>query len=46
MCFLEKCSKCNKYTWYGCGRHVTDISKNITDNNKCKCDPNKWDNKK
>ena len=41
MCYLLKCSKCNKITWSGCGSHVSTLKNKVDDNQKCTCV--KWD---
>jgi hypothetical protein len=37
MCFLTKCSKCNKISWDGCGRHVKNLASQVAESDMCKC---------
>ncbi|RUP44433.1 hypothetical protein BC936DRAFT_149465 [Jimgerdemannia flammicorona] len=37
MCYAVTCSKCNKTTWKGCGRHVDSVMKNVPVENQCTC---------
>lgn len=43
MCFLIKCTSCNKTTWKGCGKHIKDLAKKVPESDRCKCkNSNKW----
>ena len=37
MCHKTKCSKCNKWTWSGCGQHIEQALKGIPKKNRCMC---------
>ena len=39
MCFLTKCYSCNKITWSGCGRHLSNLVKQVPENERCQCKP-------
>jgi hypothetical protein len=31
------CSKCNKPTWKGCGKHIEQALKDVPEDERCKC---------
>lgn len=37
MCVRIVCSKCKKYTYSGCGKHIDQALKGLTEDQKCKC---------
>lgn len=37
MCFEIKCQKCKKSTWSGCGKHLENLFKNVSYNQRCWC---------
>ncbi|KAL6847040.1 hypothetical protein ACP4OV_022893 [Aristida adscensionis] len=39
MCFKVECSKCGKFTWSGCGKHVAAVHRSIDDGKHCTCKP-------
>ncbi|KAL2333647.1 hypothetical protein Fmac_014860 [Flemingia macrophylla] len=39
MCFTVLCKKCGKYSWGGCGNHLTTVYKSIEEGNHCMCRP-------
>jgi len=41
MCFKVVCSKCNKFTWSGCGMHIEEALKDVPKSNRCNCPRNK-----
>ncbi|KAF8015499.1 hypothetical protein BT93_H1116 [Corymbia citriodora subsp. variegata] len=40
MCYKVDCKKCGKYTWGGCGKHLTTLYKSIEQGKHCMC--NSW----
>ena len=41
MCYKVKCKKCQKWTWDGCGNHISTALKGIPGKDLCKCVKNK-----
>ncbi|GJM95276.1 hypothetical protein PR202_ga11989 [Eleusine coracana subsp. coracana] len=39
MCRKEECSKCGKFTWNGCGKHVKSVYDSIEKGKHCACKP-------
>lgn len=37
MCYKVLCQKCGKYSWAGCGEHLTSVYRNIGEGNHCMC---------
>ena len=37
MCSSVTCDSCKKYTWSGCGEHVTEALQGLSDDQICKC---------
>ena len=37
MCRTVVCTKCKKFTWAGCGKHLESTFKNIPYNERCWC---------
>ncbi|KAG4401772.1 hypothetical protein AAZX31_02G058400 [Glycine max] len=37
MCFKVLCRRCEKYTWGGCGNHLTNVYNSIQEGNHCMC---------
>lgn len=37
MCYPEKCPKCGKTGWAGCGRHVDEVMRSIPASQRCTC---------
>lgn len=37
MCQKTKCITCNKWTWKGCGKHISEALKGIPQNELCVC---------
>ncbi|ORX52760.1 hypothetical protein DM01DRAFT_1408090 [Hesseltinella vesiculosa] len=37
MCRRITCSKCNKYTWAGCGRHIDQALAGLKEEEICQC---------
>lgn len=37
MCQKVICSKCKKYTWSGCGRHIEEALKGVPSHLRCSC---------
>lgn len=37
MCYPEKCPKCGKTGWAGCGRHVDDVMRAVPPSQRCTC---------
>lgn len=37
MCRKVRCSKCKKYTWAGCGRHIEEALKDVPMKQRCQC---------
>lgn len=40
MCYPEKCPKCGKTGWGGCGQHVDDVMRSVPAGQRCTCDRN------
>ncbi|TFK49720.1 hypothetical protein OE88DRAFT_1662333 [Heliocybe sulcata] len=36
-CYLVKCDKCGKTSWKGCGKHVDQVMKDVSEEEKCSC---------
>ncbi|KAG9129883.1 hypothetical protein Leryth_007042 [Lithospermum erythrorhizon] len=39
MCFRVDCKQCRKYTWSGCGKHLTTLYASIEEGKHCMCRP-------
>ena len=37
MCMKVDCSKCEKPTWKGCGKHIEEALKDVPEDERCKC---------
>ncbi|KAG4939341.1 hypothetical protein JHK82_045067 [Glycine max] len=37
MCFKVLCRRCGKYTWGGCGNHLSNVYNSIEEGNHCMC---------
>lgn len=37
MCFKVLCRRCGKYTWGGCGNHLSNVYISIEEGNHCMC---------
>jgi hypothetical protein len=37
MCSRSTCSKCNKPTWSGCGRHIESALAGVPEADRCHC---------
>ncbi|CAL5187954.1 unnamed protein product [Lathyrus oleraceus] len=37
MCYRLECSTCGKYTWGGCGKHLTTLYGSIDEGMHCMC---------
>ncbi len=37
MCYPEKCPKCGKTGWAGCGQHVDDVMRSVPVSQRCTC---------
>lgn len=37
MCYPEKCPKCGKTGWAGCGRHVDEVMRSVPAAQRCTC---------
>jgi len=37
MCHLTVCRKCGKPTWFGCGRHVEEVLRDVPPAQRCQC---------
>jgi hypothetical protein len=37
MCQRVQCSKCNKPTYAGCGRHIEQVLADVPRDERCKC---------
>jgi len=40
MCYAEKCPKCGKTGWAGCGQHVDDVMRSVPASQRCTCEQN------
>ena len=38
MCYPEKCARCGKTGWAGCGQHVDDVMRSIPQAQRCACE--------
>jgi hypothetical protein len=38
MCYAEKCPKCGKTGWAGCGHHVDDVMRSVPASQRCTCE--------
>jgi hypothetical protein len=41
MCHRVKCSRCDRPTWSGCGRHVEQALAGVPPQHRCSCPPPK-----
>ena len=41
MCSPEKCSRCTKTTWKGCGQHIDAVMNSVAQAQRCTCPPRK-----
>ncbi|XP_008674273.1 uncharacterized protein [Zea mays] len=39
MCYKVECSKCGKFSWNGCGKHVASVYEGIEKGKHCSCKP-------
>lgn len=39
MCYRVACKQCGKFTWGGCGKHLTTLYCNIDEGQHCLCRP-------
>ncbi|XP_006380739.1 uncharacterized protein LOC7473128 [Populus trichocarpa] len=39
MCYKVTCKQCNKYSWGGCGNHLTAVYAGIEKGKHCTCKP-------
>jgi len=39
MCSKARCSRCDKTTWRGCGRHVDAVMAGVARAQRCECPP-------
>lgn len=37
MCYPQKCSKCAKTGWAGCGQHIEDVMRSVPVAQRCRC---------
>ena len=37
MCQRSVCRKCGKPTWFGCGRHVDEVLRDVPLADRCQC---------
>ncbi|AES94813.1 hypothetical protein MtrunA17_Chr5g0403091 [Medicago truncatula] len=37
MCYRLECATCGKYTWGGCGKHLTTLYRSIDEGMHCMC---------
>lgn len=37
MCYPEKCPRCGKTGWAGCGQHVDDVMRSVPPAQRCTC---------
>jgi hypothetical protein len=40
MCYPEKCPKCGKTGWAGCGQHADDVMRSVPVSQRCTCERN------
>jgi hypothetical protein len=38
MCYPEKCPRCGKTGWAGCGQHVDEVMRAVPAAQRCTCD--------
>jgi len=38
MCYPEKCLRCGKTGWAGCGQHVDDVMRSVPPVQRCTCE--------
>ncbi|KAG5624038.1 hypothetical protein H5410_009256 [Solanum commersonii] len=39
MCYRVDCKKCGKYSWGGCGKHLSTLYGSIEQGKHCNCRP-------
>ncbi|KAK8619160.1 hypothetical protein V6N13_133127 [Hibiscus sabdariffa] len=39
MCYRVDCQQCRKYTWAGCGKHLSTLFASIDEGKRCMCRP-------
>jgi hypothetical protein len=37
MCYTQKCPRCGKTGWAGCGQHVDDVMRAVPPSQRCTC---------
>ncbi|KAL2348447.1 hypothetical protein Fmac_002447 [Flemingia macrophylla] len=37
MCYRVECRSCGRYTWGGCGKHLTSLYASINEGMHCTC---------
>ena len=37
MCYPERCPRCGKTGWAGCGQHVEEVMRSIPPARRCTC---------
>ncbi|OMO56796.1 hypothetical protein CCACVL1_26260 [Corchorus capsularis] len=37
MCYRVECKQCGKYSWGGCGNHLSTLYANIEEGKRCMC---------
>jgi hypothetical protein len=37
MCYPEKCPRCGKTGWAGCGQHADDVMRSVPPAQRCTC---------
>ena len=40
MCYPEKCRKCGRTGWAGCGQHADDVMRALPVSQRCTCERN------
>lgn len=38
MCYADKCPRCGKTGWAGCGEHVDDVMRSVPPAQRCTCE--------
>jgi hypothetical protein len=38
MCYPEKCPRCGKTGWAGCGQHADDVMRSVPPAQRCTCE--------
>nr|WP_083443051.1 hypothetical protein [Mycolicibacterium aurum] len=38
MCYPQKCPRCGKTGWAGCGEHADDVMRSIPPSQRCLCE--------